>query len=81
MDAIVLRDKPTDDKCNNCSLTYIKDGVIVNGVIHELVDNSAGKFGCTGCSMRNQCFHPDTEMDVGICTCIFETDKCHFEIK
>lgn len=79
MDAIILKDKPTDDKCNNCSLTYITNGIIRNGIRHVLVDNAVGKMGCKSCSMRTQC--SNTGIGLDICVNIFGTDKCHFEIK
>ena len=79
MDAIILKDKPTDDKCKNCSLIYMHNGIIHNGIRHVLVDNAVGKMGWYSCSMRKQCSNAGIGLD--ICVNIFGTDKCHFEIK
>lgn len=76
MDAIILKDKPTDDRCNNCSIIYITNGIIFNGVRHVLVDNSDYNFGCKNCSMIQQCTSATS-----ICVSLFGKWKCHFEIK
>jgi hypothetical protein len=77
MDAIVLRDKPTDDKCNNCSLIYITNGIIYNGIRHVLVKDTVDNKGCGCCSMDTQCIGENS----GICVRMFYRKDCHFEIK
>lgn len=80
MDEIVLRDQPTDDKCKNCSLIYITNGIIYNGVRHVLVDNTIGEIGCLNCSLKTQCTRTGG-IYMDICSRTFNTSKCHFEIK
>ena len=77
MDAIVLRDKPTDDRCNNCSLIYITNGIIYNGIRHVLVKDTADNKGCKCCSMDTQCIGKNSF----ICVRMFDREDCHFEIK
>lgn len=77
MDAIVLRDEPADDKCNNCSLIYITNGIIYNGIRHVLIKDADDNEGCVCCSMYTQC----TRENSGICVSMFKRDDCHFEIK
>lgn len=77
MDAIILKDKPTDDKCKDCSLIYMHNGIIRNGIRHVLVNDTANNKGCGCCSMDTQCIGKNS----GICVRMFDTEKCHFEIK
>lgn len=77
MDAIVLRNEPADDKCNNCSLVYITNGIVINGLIHVLVQDADNNLGCKDCSLKKTCSRTNSN----ICTSIFRTNMCHFEIK
>jgi hypothetical protein len=53
----------------------MKNAIIINGTVYELVPNDTGKYACETCALRNICF----DFDYALCITIYDAEgKDHF---
>lgn len=41
----------------------VKNGIIIDGVLHEMIDAFTINFGCSKCSLRKECDECDMQCD------------------
>lgn len=46
----------------------VKNGIIIDGVLHEMIDAFTINFGCSKCSLRKECDECEMRHETYLCT-------------